>query len=1365
MKTDTQPTPMGAAHSSAASGTATSDPALAHALQIVSPTPISPFSGFWQHALSSLSFSLTAGLEPEEVAAELERAATQMAANTLTSGNLAAMCTVICMALEQYALVQQHAADTAAASESHPPRRRQGEGDDEDEKALAPPEPLHTLFERIYSPAHQAAIGFAASFVPPVAPASASGSRASLLSSPPSAWLLDLITLTRLFLQHIVSEVEYGAHKIQLLSLRAPAPKPAASAGAPQATAPSALPQFPTHTAPLSIAAAVAAADDVPLHSDLSYRLVHALLTALTDIPLSDSNSELHVELSNLALVLFSAQMFVPLAPQYQHANIFLVHAVCGPFAREEHEGSPVGRCADLVRKLLSNCLAPTRALHEQRSKHLAASRMASSHAASVVLNSDRGSSFGHATPAHETTMTVLSSPLSVSALGSPSSEVDPRLLGNVSPIARVENHAAGTQFPSQPNVGSSLTRRFQQLAGAGGRVAPPLLKRLGSRLYSLLLLPVTKIFKFFFPSADGSSSVSAAATLLHDPLSIRSNLLLLLLAHQNCRALQAAADGVSDPDALPYRHRHAGRFDWRQWREEHEARIHSNGSTAPAVPFKPTMSASTAASSIRMGTPAVLLPSLASSSGTLMSPSSAQPVPLDDNPYARALALLRDDAWDADAAEEEELARTPSSILSVSITPSPPPAFSGGAPTLSFSLLYDLLCSSLPSEGASLLLYTLLQSNARFREFILVKTDVDLLVLPIIRGLYLLYASNTGIPTSPGVGSGSSSSSALSLSFTRNRVYMLLILLLMLSEDRGFVQGAHLRLILKSAPWYVETNLVNISLASTMMLVLLKVAHANSYAHAGARDSYVQTNALAILANLAHNASQHESDMHALAATVNTVDGSNASAGAVARSASSGVRLHANVSLKLISLLAILAKKFAKIKEKAARERAAIAAQRAEQARAAAAAAASSAPAPTSAAASFASKATSALDASRINLAPPSALHVAHTAATVPPTHASATAAPAVLPPPAEDDPSIEVSAATQEDLSTFTALIRLLLEIVVSSLSLRSLDSNIYLLYSLVQSRARALEPFGASAEFGDLADPLLALCDKATEIIDRAQNAPTAMTKSAGTKDGATVAPSPALSAAAPVPFDSSASPPPPLLSLSVEELMALLKSSSRLLKASMSPVLIAGAPGGANGAAAGGWRSFSYEEQPNADEFFLPFLWELAWGATGGLLRGGAGSSVSSAAGAQIVIFQTGEAERLEREQAALEAQRDSIDAHTQRVHDSLAACGLIDPADSSSGAHDECGSVTGSGSSAAESADEERLASEMEQIFQEHALQKHIGSALTTPAPTLASPVAAQAAVEAANAQLRQPAPITAALPPHLSNARMTRGQD
>ena len=76
----------------------------------------------------------------------------------------------------------------------------------------------------------------------------------------------------------------------------------------------------------------------------------------------------------------------------------------------------------------------------------------------------------------------------------------------------------------------------------------------------------------------------------------------------------------------------------------------------------------------------------------------------------------------------------------------------------------------------------------------------------------------------------------------------MLLILLLILSQDAGFVTACQTS-ILSSVPWYKDRLLGKISVGSLMVIVLVRTVQTNL---AGVHDSYVHTNCLAALANIA---------------------------------------------------------------------------------------------------------------------------------------------------------------------------------------------------------------------------------------------------------------------------------------------------------------------------------------------------------------------------------------------------------------------------------------------------------------------------------------------------------------------------------
>lgn len=174
------------------------------------------------------------------------------------------------------------------------------------------------------------------------------------------------------------------------------------------------------------------------------------------------------------------------------------------------------------------------------------------------------------------------------------------------------------------------------------------------------------------------------------------------------------------------------------------------------------------------------------------------------DNPYSKALNNARDIEFDRADIEGnaigESLVRLP------------------------FASLFDTFGLFLADESAVLLLYSFVHGNFAFLEYILVRTDLDTLLLPILETLY--NASKR----------------------TPNQIYMLLIILLILSQDSSFNASIH-KLILPSVPWYEERLVHHTSLGSLMVLVLIRTV---KYNLSKLKDVYLHTNCLAILANMA---------------------------------------------------------------------------------------------------------------------------------------------------------------------------------------------------------------------------------------------------------------------------------------------------------------------------------------------------------------------------------------------------------------------------------------------------------------------------------------------------------------------------------
>lgn len=140
------------------------------------------------------------------------------------------------------------------------------------------------------------------------------------------------------------------------------------------------------------------------------------------------------------------------------------------------------------------------------------------------------------------------------------------------------------------------------------------------------------------------------------------------------------------------------------------------------------------------------------------------------------------------------------------------------------FAALYDTLGLCLKEESSVLLLYSLVHGNPAFLEYVLVRTDIDTLLMPLLEMLY-------DAPRK-----------------TSKQIYMLLIILLILSQDASFNASIH-KLLLPAVPWYKERLLNQASLGSLMVVILIRTV---KYNLSKLRDVYLHTNCLAILSNMA---------------------------------------------------------------------------------------------------------------------------------------------------------------------------------------------------------------------------------------------------------------------------------------------------------------------------------------------------------------------------------------------------------------------------------------------------------------------------------------------------------------------------------
>ncbi|KAI3459425.1 hypothetical protein Pfo_016088 [Paulownia fortunei] len=150
--------------------------------------------------------------------------------------------------------------------------------------------------------------------------------------------------------------------------------------------------------------------------------------------------------------------------------------------------------------------------------------------------------------------------------------------------------------------------------------------------------------------------------------------------------------------------------------------------------------------------------------------------------------------------------------------------AQSGLLVRLPFASLFDTLGMCLADETSVLLLYSLVHGNSYFLEYVLVRTDLDTLLMPMLETLY-------NAPRR-----------------AANHIYMVLIILLILSQDSSFNASIH-KLMLPNVPWYQERLLHQTSLGSLMIIILIRTV---KYNLSKLRDVYLHTNCLATLANMA---------------------------------------------------------------------------------------------------------------------------------------------------------------------------------------------------------------------------------------------------------------------------------------------------------------------------------------------------------------------------------------------------------------------------------------------------------------------------------------------------------------------------------
>ncbi|XP_014680690.1 PREDICTED: dymeclin-like [Priapulus caudatus] len=139
------------------------------------------------------------------------------------------------------------------------------------------------------------------------------------------------------------------------------------------------------------------------------------------------------------------------------------------------------------------------------------------------------------------------------------------------------------------------------------------------------------------------------------------------------------------------------------------------------------------------------------------------------------------------------------------------------------YAQLFDGLAATLVDDQTTLLLYLLMHKNPQFKSFVLSRTSLDAIVMPILKILYGSQERNS------------------------HHIYMALIVILILSEDDFFNKAIH-EINIKSVTWYTERHISDVTLGGLLVLVLIRTIQFNM---TRMRDKYLHTNCLAALANM----------------------------------------------------------------------------------------------------------------------------------------------------------------------------------------------------------------------------------------------------------------------------------------------------------------------------------------------------------------------------------------------------------------------------------------------------------------------------------------------------------------------------------
>jgi len=224
-------------------------------------------------------------------------------------------------------------------------------------------------------------------------------------------------------------------------------------------------------------------------------------------------------------------------------------------------------------------------------------------------------------------------------------------------------------------------------------------------------------------------------------------------------------------------------------------------------------------------------------------------------HPFRSELASLNDNRWDKEISNNQSTVENSlfpwtsniddhMSVLSVN-----------------FKSLFEAFGRIVHTEVGALSLYTLLLSSPTFAESLSARSDLDTLVMPLLRSLYFSTTMTHHVdPISKSKNGPMSQLITLKDRPFRSQsqLYVILILLLIFSQDPSFGRDSfrRVRVSIPTVKWYKERHIKEASLGSMILLVLLK---AITFDLNRLQDGFLLSNCCAVMLNL----SPHIADLH----------------------------------------------------------------------------------------------------------------------------------------------------------------------------------------------------------------------------------------------------------------------------------------------------------------------------------------------------------------------------------------------------------------------------------------------------------------------------------------------------------------------